>query len=79
MTTTPSGRPLRLFVAGQGVNALGTMVSSVALPLVALSTASTPPRSSWVPSKRSSGYRPCWSACPQERSSTATRAVPGQS
>ena len=36
MTTTPSGRPLRLFVAGQGVNALGTMVSSVALPLVAL-------------------------------------------
>ena len=31
-----SRRPLRLFVAGQGVNALGSMVSTVALPLVAV-------------------------------------------
>ena len=36
MTTPPSRRPLRLFAAGQGVNALGSMVSSVALPLVAV-------------------------------------------
>jgi hypothetical protein len=31
-----SRRPLRTFVAGQGVNALSSMVSTLALPLVAV-------------------------------------------
>lgn len=36
MTARPSSRPLRLFVTGQAVNALGSAVSSVVLPLVAV-------------------------------------------